>query len=97
MAVIDIAGFVADLKDHAVEHGFHVQMLIGRNDDSVHFGAVEQLAEIRGHEIRANLVTHEFAALGIDLREPDPFGSPVEVPLLKLTQQCVARVLRSMC
>ena len=24
MAVIDIAGFVADLKDHAVEHGFHV-------------------------------------------------------------------------
>ena len=24
MAVIDIAGFVADLKDHAVGHGFHV-------------------------------------------------------------------------
>ena len=24
MAVIDIAGFVADLKDHAVEHRFHV-------------------------------------------------------------------------
>jgi hypothetical protein len=24
MAVVDIAGFVADLKDHAVEHGFHV-------------------------------------------------------------------------
>jgi hypothetical protein len=24
MAVLDIAGFVADLKDHAVEHGFHV-------------------------------------------------------------------------
>ncbi len=24
MAVIDIAGFVADLKDHAVDHGFHV-------------------------------------------------------------------------
>ena len=24
MAVIDIAGFVADLKDHAVEHGFHI-------------------------------------------------------------------------
>jgi hypothetical protein len=24
VAVIDIAGFVADLKDHAVEHGFHV-------------------------------------------------------------------------
>ena len=24
MAVIDIAGFVADLKDHALEHGFHV-------------------------------------------------------------------------
>ena len=24
MAVIDLAGFVADLKDHAVEHGFHV-------------------------------------------------------------------------
>lgn len=24
MAVIDIPGFVADLKDHAVEHGFHV-------------------------------------------------------------------------
>jgi hypothetical protein len=24
VAVIDIAGFVADLKDHAVDHGFHV-------------------------------------------------------------------------
>ena len=24
MAVIDVPGFVADLKDHAVEHGFHV-------------------------------------------------------------------------
>jgi len=24
LAVIDVAGFVADLKDHAVEHGFYV-------------------------------------------------------------------------
>jgi len=24
LAVIDVAGFVADLKDHAVDHGFHV-------------------------------------------------------------------------
>jgi hypothetical protein len=24
VAVVDVAGFVADLKDHAVEHGFHV-------------------------------------------------------------------------
>ncbi len=24
MAVLDVAGYVADLKDHAVEHGFHV-------------------------------------------------------------------------
>ena len=24
MAYIDVAGFVADLKDHAVDHGFHV-------------------------------------------------------------------------
>ncbi len=24
MAVIDIAGFIADLKDHAIDHGFHV-------------------------------------------------------------------------
>lgn len=24
MAVIDVAGFVADLKDHATDHGFHV-------------------------------------------------------------------------
>ena len=24
MAAIDVAGFVADLKDHAVDHGFHV-------------------------------------------------------------------------
>ena len=24
MAVIDVAGFVADLKDHAIDHGFHV-------------------------------------------------------------------------
>jgi hypothetical protein len=25
MAVIDVAGYVAELKDHAVDHGFHVQ------------------------------------------------------------------------
>ena len=24
MAIIDVAGFIADLKDHAVDHGFHV-------------------------------------------------------------------------
>ena len=24
MAAIDVAGFIADLKDHAVDHGFHV-------------------------------------------------------------------------
>ena len=24
MSVVDIAGFVADLKDHAIDHGFHV-------------------------------------------------------------------------
>ena len=24
MAVIDVAGFVADLKSHAIDHGFHV-------------------------------------------------------------------------
>ena len=24
MAYIDVAGFVADLKEHAVDHGFHV-------------------------------------------------------------------------
>jgi len=24
VAVLDVAGFVADLKDHAIEHGFHV-------------------------------------------------------------------------
>ena len=24
MAVIDVAGYVADLKDHSVDHGFHV-------------------------------------------------------------------------
>ena len=24
MAVIDVAGFVADLKDHAADHGFHI-------------------------------------------------------------------------
>src|SRR5436305_6920986 len=24
MAVIDVAGFIADLKDHAADHGFHV-------------------------------------------------------------------------
>ena len=24
MAVVDVAGFIADLKDHAAEHGFHV-------------------------------------------------------------------------
>ena len=24
MAAIDIAGFVSELKDHAIDHGFHV-------------------------------------------------------------------------
>ncbi len=24
LAVIDVPGFVADLKDHAVDHGFHI-------------------------------------------------------------------------
>ena len=24
MAVIDVAGFIADLKSHAIDHGFHV-------------------------------------------------------------------------
>ena len=24
MAVIDMSGYVADLKDHAAEHGFHI-------------------------------------------------------------------------
>ena len=30
MAVIDMSGYVADLKDHAAEHGFHIQ-------DELHF------------------------------------------------------------
>ena len=35
MAVIDVAGFIADLKDHAADHGFHVLRSSGRSDEDV--------------------------------------------------------------
>ena len=45
MAVIDVAGFIADLKSHAVDHGFHVH-------DERHFVetySLRQLLEVDLH------------------------------------------------
>ena len=64
MAVIDVAGFVADLKGHAVDHGFHVH-------DERHF--VESYSLRQAWEV--DLHPEEGCGLPVDLHlalEVDP-------------------------
>ena len=92
VAVIDIAGFVSDLKSHAVDHGFHVH-------DERHFVetySLRQLWEVDLHPEEAcsgpidlhvalevdprALLSFEDAVLGMD----DPDGEPPEGFVLPL-------------
>jgi hypothetical protein len=92
VAVIDIAGFVSDLKSHAVDHGFHVH-------DERHFVetySLRQLWEVDLHPEEAcsgpidlhvslevdprTLLSFEDAVLAID----DPDGEPPEGFVLPL-------------
>ncbi len=91
MAAIDVAGFVADLKDHAVTHGFHVH-------DERHFVetySLRQAWEVDLHPEEAcggpvdlhieldvdprTLLAFEDAVLGLpeDLDPPDEFHFPL--------------------
>jgi hypothetical protein len=91
VAVLDVAGFVADLKDHAVEHGFHVH-------DERHFVesySLRQTWEVDLHPEEAcegpvdlyaslevdprTLLAFEDAFLGLDDDEdpPDDFHFPL--------------------
>lgn len=56
MAVLDVAGYVSDLKDHAVEHGFHVH-------DERHF--VESYSLRQNYEV--DLHPEEGCAGPVDL------------------------------
>ena len=59
MAVVDIAGFIADLKDHAAEHGFHVHEWRNTHD-GVKDGN-ELHGEIDGHD-GMRCKAHKFKA-----------------------------------
>ena len=52
--------------------GIDVQMLVGRHHDRGHFRLLQELAEIRRHEIRADLVGDELRAVRIDFGDADP-------------------------
>lgn len=86
MAVIDIAGFVSDLKSHAVDHGFHVH-------DERHFVetySLRQLWEVDLHPEEActgpidlhvsleidprTLLSFEDVVLGMDDPDDEPQG-----------------------
>jgi len=86
MAVLDVAGFVADLKDHAVEHGFHVH-------DERHFVesySLRQTWEVDVHPEEGcggpvdlhlaleidprTLLSFEDAVNGLDDEDPPPEG-----------------------
>ena len=84
MAVIDVAGFVADLKSHAVDHGFHVH-------DERHFVetySLRQLWEVDLHpeeacngpiDLHLSLEVDPRALLGFEdkvLDLPDPDDEP---------------------
>ena len=58
MAVIDVAGYVADLKDHSVDHGFHVH-------DERHFVETYSLRQVWEVERSAAPV------FGVELHFPD--------------------------
>jgi hypothetical protein len=84
VAVIDVAGFVADLKGHAVDHGFHVH-------DERHFVetySLRQLWEVDLHpeeacngpiDLHLSLEVDPRALLGFEdevLKLPDPEDEP---------------------
>lgn len=84
MAVIDVAGFVADLKGHAVDHGFHVH-------DERHFVetySLRQLWEVDLHpeeacngpiDLHLSLEVDPRALLGFEdevVKLDDPDGDP---------------------
>ena len=73
MAVIDLAGFVADLKDHAVEHGFHVH-------DERHF--VESYSLRQNWEV--DLHPEEGCDGPVDLVLDPLFGVPAAAALRNL-------------
>ncbi|HOT81305.1 MAG TPA: hypothetical protein PKY13_15020 [Microthrixaceae bacterium] len=91
MAVIDVPGFIADLKDHATRHGFHVH-------DERHFVetySMRQAWEVDLHpeeacggpldlhlslEVDPRIVL-AFEDLVIDLPEDDEPDSPLAFPL----------------
>jgi hypothetical protein len=49
-----------------------MQMLVGGDDDRGHFRPLEQLAEIAGEEIGADLLRHLLGARGPGLGDADP-------------------------
>lgn len=84
MAVIDVAGFVADLKSHAIDHGFHVH-------DERHFVetySLRQLWEVDLHpeeacngpiDLHLSLEVDPRALLGFEdevMKMDDPDGDP---------------------
>ena len=93
MAVIDVAGFVADVKSHAIDHGFHVH-------DERHFVetySLRQLWEVDLHpeeacdgpiDLHLALEVDPRALLGFEdevLRQDDPDADPpdgYQFPLL---------------
>lgn len=93
MAVIDVAGFVADLKSHAIDHGFHVH-------DERHFVetySLRQLWEVDVHpeeacsgpiDLHLSLEVDPRAMLGFEdevIKTDDPDAEPprdFQFPLL---------------
>ena len=93
MAVIDVAGFVADLKSHAIDHGFHVH-------DERHFVetySLRQLWEVDVHpeeacsgpiDLHLSLEVDPRALLGFEdevVKTDDPDAEPprdFQFPLL---------------
>lgn len=93
MAVIDVAGFVADLKSHAIDHGFHVH-------DERHFVetySLRQLWEVDVHpeeacsgpiDLHLSLEVDPRALLGFEdevVKTDDPDADPprdFQFPLL---------------
>ncbi|MFM2072623.1 MAG: hypothetical protein RLZZ623_2887, partial [Actinomycetota bacterium] len=84
MAVIDVAGFVADLKSHAIDHGFHVH-------DERHFVetySLRQLWEVDLHpeeacngpiDLHLSLEVDPRALLGFEdevMKQDDPDDDP---------------------
>jgi len=86
LAVIDVAGFIADLKSHAVDHGFHVH-------DERHFVetySLRQMWEVDLHpdeacdgpiDLHLSLEVDPRALLGFEdavLKQDDPDDAPPE-------------------